>query len=105
VAEEAIMSQVESIESEAEKLLMEARNQANEILRKANEEASKILSAKITLTDVKAECQKIIDETKQDTEKQIEASKNKAVGVKTAVSKRVDEITQRIIDRVTGVKQ
>ncbi len=57
------------------------------------------------MTDVKAECQKIIDETKQDTEKQIEASKNMAVEVKTSVSKKVDEITQRIIDRVTGVKQ
>ncbi|GAI37681.1 unnamed protein product [marine sediment metagenome] len=54
-----ISKSVEDIESEAERILEEARTRANEILLKAKEEAKEILSSQLPMNEVKTECQEI----------------------------------------------
>ena len=101
---EEMTSSVETIEAEAEKLLEEARNTANEIIVKANDEANKILSSELSVDEVKAECQEIISKAREEADKKIEDSKKKASEIKTATGNKVDKITERIVNNVTGAK-
>ena len=94
MAREEVISSVETIEGEAEKILEKARSRANEILRKANEEASKILSSKVTLDEVKKEREQIIHKAEKEANKEVEESKKKAAEVKTATDKEVEKIEQ-----------
>ncbi len=101
---EEMTSNVETIELEAEKILQEARNRANEILVKANEEVSKILSADLPMAEVKAECQRIIDKAREEADKKVEDSRQKASGIKAKVGNKVDKITERIVNNITGAE-
>ena len=100
---EEMTSNVETIEVEAEKVLEEARNRANEILLKANEEASKILSSNLPMDEVKAECERIINTAKGEADKRVEDSRKKASEIKTVVGNKVNKITERIVNNITGV--
>ena len=104
MAAEEMASSVEAIEIEAEKILEEARSRANEILRKANEEAGKILSAKMPLDEVKTECEQIINKARQEANKEVEESKRKAADIRTSTSEKVDKITKRVSDIITGAE-
>ena len=97
-----ITSSVETIEVEAEKILKEARGKASGILRKGSEEASKILSAKVSLDEAKAECEPIINKAREEVDKEGKESKSKATGIRTSANKKVGEITQRIVSIITG---
>ena len=54
-----ISKSVEDIESEAERILEEARTRANEILLKTKEEAKEILSSQLPMDEVKTECRRL----------------------------------------------
>jgi len=101
---EEVTSSVETIEVEAERMLEEARGKANEILLKANEEASKILSSKLPMDEVKAECERIIDKAREEADKKVEDSRKKAAGIKAEVGNKVDKITERIVSNITGAE-
>lgn len=95
-------SSVEAIEAEAEKILKEARSKTNDILLKANDEAGKILSAKLSLDEVKKECEQIIKQAKADADKNVKESKDRASKIKTNIEKRAEKIIGRIVSNVTG---
>ena len=101
---EEMTSNIETIEIEAERILEEARNRASEILLKANEEASKILSSELPMDEVKAECQKIIHKAREEADKKVEDSRKKASGIKTEIGNKVDKITERIVNNITGAE-
>ena len=101
---EEVTSSVETIEVEAERMLEEARGKANEILLKANEEASKILSSKLPMDEVKAECQKIIHKAREEADKKVKESRERASEIKTEVGNKVDKITERIVSNITGAE-
>ncbi len=101
---EEMTSSVETIEVEAERILKEARNRASEILLKANEEANKILSSELPMDEVKAECQKIIHKAREEADKKVEDSRQKASEIKAEVGNKVDKITERIVINITGAE-
>ena len=101
---EEMTSSVEAIEVEAERILKEAKNRANAILVKANEEANKILSSELPMDEIKAECQKIIHKAREEADKKVEDSRKKASEIKPEIGNKVDKITERIVNNITGVK-
>jgi len=101
---EEMTSNVETIEVEAERILEEARSKANEILLRANEEASKILSSKLPMNEIKAECERIIHEARGEADKKVEEAKKKASETKTEVGSKIDKITERIVSNITGAE-
>jgi len=101
---EEMTSNIETIEVEAERILEEARSKANEILLKANEEASKILSSKLPMDEVKAECERIIHKAREEADKKVEDSRKTASEIKTEVGNKVDKITKRIVSNITGAE-
>jgi len=102
VPTEKITSSVESIEIEAEKVLKEARIKAAKILRKGDEDARKILLAKVSLDEVRAECEQIINKARKEANKELKEAKRKAVGIKASTSKKGGGITKRIVGIITG---
>ena len=101
---EEMTSSVETIEAEAERILEEARNTANEILLKANEEANKILSSELPVDEVKAECQEIVGKAREEADKKVEDSRQKATEIKAAIGNKVDKVTERIVNNITGAE-
>ncbi len=101
---EEMTSSVETIEIEAERILEEARNRANEILLKANEEASKILSSKLPMDEVKTECERIIHKARGEADKKVEEAKKKTSEIKTEVGNKVDKITKHMVSNITGAE-
>lgn len=101
---EEMTSSVETIEVEAERILEEARNRANEILLKANKAANKILSSELPMDEVKAECQKIIHKAREEADKKVEDSRQKASEIRATVGNKVDKITERIVSNITGAE-
>jgi len=101
---EEMTSSVETIEAEAEKILEKARNTANEILIRANEDVNKILSSELPMDEVKAECQKIIGKAREEADKKVEDSRQKATEIKAAIGNKVDKVTKRIVSTITGVE-
>ena len=97
-----ISSSVEAIELEAEKMLEEARARANEILLKAKEEAKEILSSELPMDEVKTECDEIINRARVESDNKIKDSEKKASAISANADKKVDEVTERIVNIITG---
>ncbi len=95
---------IETIEVEAERILEEARSKANEILLKTNEEASKILSSKLPMDEVKTECERIIHKARGEADKKVEEAKKKTSEIKTEVGNKVNKITESIVSNITGAE-
>lgn len=101
---EEVISSVESIEAEAEKILESARSRANEILLKAKEEANKISSAELPMDEVKTECESIIGKARQEADKKFEASRLESSTVRTRADEKVSQIVDLIVNIITGAK-
>jgi len=101
---EEMTSSVETIEAKAEKILEEARNTASEILVKANDEANKILSSELPVDEVKAECQEIIGKAREEADKKVEDSRQKATEIKAAIGNKVNKVAERIVSTITGAE-
>ena len=99
---EEITSSVETIEIEAEKTLEEARSRAGEIIIEAKEEASRILASEVSLDEVKRECEQIIDKASEKANQDVEEGKREASEIRTTAGKKMGEITERIVNIVTG---
>ncbi len=101
---EEMTSSVQTIEIEAEKVLQEARSRANEILRKASDEASRILSAKMPLDEVKAECEQIVGKAREEANQGVEGSRRKAAAIKASTGEKVEGVVRRIVGIITGAE-
>ena len=96
------ISSIETIEGEAEKILESARVRANEILLKGKEEASRILSADLPMDEVRAECEQIIRNAKEEAETIGEDYREKAAQIRVDADSKVDRIAERMATIVTG---
>ena len=99
---EEVISSIEAIETEAEKILEAARGRAREILLEANEEVNKILSSRLPGAEVETECEQIINQARKEADRKIEESKRKASEIKTDVEKKAEKMIGRIVSRITG---
>jgi len=99
---EEVTSSVETIETEAEKILESARGRASEILLEASEEVNKILSSRLPRGEVETECERIINQARKEADTKIEESKRRASEMKTDVEKKVEKIMERIVSKITG---
>lgn len=99
-----ISKSVEDIESEAERILEEARTRANEILLKAKVEAKEILSSQLPMDEVKTECQEIIHNAKVEADKKSKDAANKASEIETNADKKIEGVVERIVNIIIGVK-
>jgi vacuolar-type H+-ATPase subunit H len=97
-----ITSNVEALEAEAQKILAEAKTRASERFLQAREEARKILSSQLPLDEVKIECDKIVSKARAEADKKIKDSEKKAAEISIAADKKVKEITERMVNIVTG---
>jgi vacuolar-type H+-ATPase subunit H len=97
-----ITSSVEALEGEAEKILEEARTRASEILLEAREEAKKIVSSQLSLDETKTECDKIVNKARAEADEKIKDSEGKAVEIGINADKKVKEITELVVNIVTG---
>ena len=101
---EEITSSVGTIETEAEKILEDARARASEILLNAREESGKILSAELPMDETQAECEQIIHQAREEAQKEIEGSKGRTAKIRSEVGDRLEGIVERIVSIVaTGV--
>lgn len=101
---EEIAGSVETIETQAEKVLEEARAKASSILIKAKNEAEKILTSGMSLDEVKKERERMVKEAEAKADKEITEAKNKAEGIRNGAGKQVGQIVDRIVNTVTGVE-
>ena len=101
---EKITSSVENIEIKAEKTLEQARSRASEIILKAKEEAGRILSAEMPMDEVEKEREHILSEARQKANQEVETSKKKASKIRADASKKIEKITGRIVNIVTGAE-
>ena len=97
-----ITNSVEALEVEAEKILEEARTRANKILFEAREEAKKIDSSHLPLDEIKTECDKIVNKARAEADEKIKDSEGKAVEIGINADKKVKEITELVVNIVTG---
>ncbi len=99
-----ISKSVEDIESEAERILEEARTRANEILLKAKEEAKEILSSQLPMDEVKTECQEIIHNAKVEADKKSKDAANKASEIGTTADKKIEGVVEHIVNIIIGAQ-
>jgi vacuolar-type H+-ATPase subunit H len=97
-----ITHDVEALEVEAEKILEEAKTRANQILLEAREEAKKMLSSQLPLDEVKTECANIINKARAEADEKIRDSEKKATEIGVNADKKVKELTELVVNIVTG---
>jgi vacuolar-type H+-ATPase subunit H len=97
-----ITNSVEALEVEAEKILEDARTRANEILVKARDEARRIVSDQLSMDEVKTECDTIVSRAREDADTKTKDSEKKATEISINADKRVEEITELVVNIVTG---
>ncbi|MGQ9545835.1 MAG: hypothetical protein ACUVTR_01525 [Dehalococcoidia bacterium] len=97
-----ITSNVEALEAEAQRVLEEAKAKASEILLQAKEEAKKILSSQLSFNETKIQCDGIVSRARAEADKQIKDSQQKAAEIRNVADKKVKEMTQRVVNIVTG---
>ncbi|MFC1946974.1 hypothetical protein ACFLXY_03525 [Chloroflexota bacterium] len=99
---EKVTSNIENLEIEAEKSLDAARAKANEILTEANKQSQELLSSPLAFDDLKSECQRMIEKAEQEAEEEVKKAQQQAEEIRSGNVKKVDEIIDRMIKRVTG---
>ena len=97
-----ITTSVEALEAEAEKILEEARTRASTTLLEAREEAKKMLSSQLPLDEIKTECDKIVSKARAEADEKIKDSEKKAAEIGINADKKVKEITELVVNIVTG---
>jgi len=101
---ENIASGVKSLETEAEKIIEEAKAGAHDILLRSRKEAEEILSAEFPLDDARAECDRIVAGAREEAENRVELSKEKTSEISTNANKKIEKIVERIVDIIIGTE-
>ena len=99
---EELTNSVEAMEIAAEKMLEEARITANGILIEAKEEANKILSSELPLDEVKTEYDKIVSKARAEADDKIKDAEKTAAEIRINADRKVKEITELVVNIVTG---
>lgn len=97
-----ITRSVEALETEAEKILAEAKTRAGEIVLQAREEAKRILSSHLPLDEVKVECDKIVSQARAEADRRIRDSEQKAAQINTAAYRKLSQMVERLVNIVIG---
>jgi F0F1-type ATP synthase membrane subunit b/b' len=101
---EEITDSVETIETEAEKILEEARKQASGIILKARDEAGQIASAELSLKEIGKEQEQTISAARKQADREIEDAKKRAAGIRGTAVKKTGKIVERMVTIVTGAE-
>jgi len=99
---EKIVTGVESIESQAEKLLAEARKQATEIMLKTREECRLIALEELPLEETKADCEKVLVQAREEARRIAAESEKRVAEIKNNTKKKTEKIISSILLTVTG---
>lgn len=106
MASSEMTATIELLESQAEKVLAEARAKAAEILRQANDEANRILASDLALEGVKTECSAIVEKARREAAKAVDEARSEAERMKARAQgqdgKKTQEIARRIEAAVRG---
>jgi len=97
-----ITNSVEALEVEAEKILEKAKTRASEIFLEAREEAKRILSSPLSLDAVKTEYDRIVSRATAEADEKIRDSEKRAAEIGINADKKVKEITELVVNIVTG---
>lgn len=97
-----ITHSVEAMESQAEKILNDARIKADSIQLKADKDADEILNSELRTDEVDIKCQDIIDKATAKADKQIKDASKQISKMKAQADKNMEAVVQRIVDIVTG---
>ena len=104
MSDEEITGSVETIETQAEEVLEEARSKASAIILKAKDDAAKILASGISLDEVEKERERIVKQAEEKAERELAEAKNKASEIRNGAGKQVGKVVDRIVSTVTGAK-
>ena len=101
---ENIASGVKSLETEAEKIIEEAKSMAQDILLRSRKEAEEVLSAEFPLDEVRAECDSIVAGAREEAENRVELSREKTSEISANTDRQIERIVERIVDIVIGTE-
>jgi vacuolar-type H+-ATPase subunit H len=104
MAAEEITSSVETIETEAEKILEEAQKKASGIILKGRDEAGKITSGELSLKEIEKEQAQTIASARKQADQEVENAKKKAAGIRDGAVKKTGKIVERMVNIVTGAE-
>ncbi|MBN1862770.1 MAG: hypothetical protein JW790_03925 [Dehalococcoidales bacterium] len=104
MAAEEITSSVETIETEAEKILEEAQKKASGIILKGRDEAGKITSGELSLKEIEKEQAQTIAAARKQADQEVENAKKKAAGIRDGAVKKTGKIVERMVNIVTGAE-
>jgi vacuolar-type H+-ATPase subunit H len=102
MASNELASSIQSLESQAEAIIAEARAQAAEILREANQGAARILAEKPSLDRVKGECTTIVERAREQARKAVDESTREAGLVRARAQRDSGKALQIIVRRIEG---
>jgi F0F1-type ATP synthase membrane subunit b/b' len=94
---------IESLESQAEAVLAEARTKATEMLRTANQEAARILSAPLRLEGVEAECAAIVDAALEQSRVAVDKAEKEAELLKASVRGEGAKTLQALVKKIESM--
>jgi F0F1-type ATP synthase membrane subunit b/b' len=97
-----IITNVEALDAETERILTEAKTRASEIILEAREEAQKILSSPLPLDAIRTECDTIVSKARAEADRKIRDSEQQAAVIRASADKRVKEIIERVVNIVRG---
>ncbi|MBN1856820.1 MAG: hypothetical protein JW846_07705 [Dehalococcoidia bacterium] len=95
---------VQAMETEAARVLDEAKAKASDILQSARNESKKMSSTELPLDDVKAECVKIVEEANSKAAAETKAAAKQAKDIKSGASGKVDHYAKMMASIVVGEK-
>ena len=95
--EDNLPGSVREIESEAKRILEEARTGAAEILRNAHEQAEAIAAGDLPLDEVGAECAALIRNAREQAERTVKDAENTARALSATAASRVDACVAELV--------
>lgn len=99
---EEITDGIKSIETQAEKILEDARSKASAIIIKAKDEANEILATGMSLKETEKEREQIVKQAEDKAAREVSEAKQKASEIRTGTGKQVEDTIERIVNIVTG---
>jgi len=99
-----ITGSVQAMEEEATRVIEEAKAKAAGILQKAREEARKMSTAELPLDDVRAECEKIVKEARQNAGAAMKHAEKAAADIAAGASGKSEQYAKSMVSIVLGEK-
>ncbi len=99
-----ITGSVQAMETEAARVLEEAKAKASDILQKAREDARSMASAELPLDDVKEEAARIVKDAEQKASAAMQQAEKDAADIRSTATGRTDEYAKQMLSIVVGEK-